>query len=90
MSSVLIGTNTLDILYERYCDLNVSKPQMLSYGYRVVLKTLAIRQRKGASSYGVARLHSKKPQRIPAGQSRVVEGSVRYRASNVKAQVIVE
>lgn len=42
-SLVLIGTNTLDELYEQYLNSETSQHRSSLYGYRVILKTLDLR-----------------------------------------------
>lgn len=91
LSSVLIGTNALDVLYEQYADVTPQKYQSLPYGYRAVLKTLGARQRHSFdSSMGQVRLHSRDAETIAAGQTRVFEGSVSCRTTNSSQWVMVE
>lgn len=60
LSSVLIGTNTLDVFYERYADIIPQNFESLPYGYKVILKILEIRKRQSVdSSLGEVRLHSR-------------------------------
>lgn len=85
LSSVLIGTNTLDVLYEKYADIAPQNCESLPYGYRVVLKTLEIRKRQSVdSSLGEVRLHSRDFETIAAGQTKVLEGSVSCRTPDKK------
>lgn len=91
LSSVLIGTNTLDVLYEKYADIAPQNCESLPYGYRVVLKTLEIRKRQSVdSSLGEVRLHSRDFETIAAGQTKVLEGSVSCRTPDVGKWVMVE
>lgn len=91
LSSVLIGTNTLDVLYEKYADIAPQNYESLPYGYKVVLKTLEIRKRHYVdSSLGEVRLHSKDFETIAAGQTKVLEGSVSCRTPDVGKWVMVE
>ena len=88
---MLIGTNTLDVLYEKYADISPQNYESLPYGYRVVLKTLEIRKRHCAdSSLGEVRLHSKDFETIAAGQTKVLEGSVSCRTPDDRKWVMVE
>lgn len=74
LSPVLIGTNTLDILYEHFSTALPENFQSLPYGCRVVLKTLEMRQKQSVDSgLGVVRLFSKESETIGPGQTRVVE-----------------
>ncbi|KAK0146798.1 Tafazzin [Merluccius polli] len=91
LSSVLVGTNALDVLYEQYADVTPQNYQSLPYGYRAVLKTLGARQRDTFdSSMGKVRLHSSDAETIAAGQTRVFEGSVSCRTTNSSQWVMVE
>lgn len=45
-SPVLIGTNTLDVLYEKYSDIKTPNHQPGPYGYRAVLNTLELQQKQ--------------------------------------------
>jgi len=80
LSSVLIGTNTLDVFYEKYAEIAPQNYESLPYGYKIVLKTLEIRKRQSVdSSLGEVRLRSRDFETISAGQTRVLEGSVSCR-----------
>ena len=72
-SLVLIGTNTLDVLYERSLEDNLPMNHSLPYGYRAVLKILELRYNH--SNHGVIRLHGKNPQTIPPRGTVVLEGT---------------
>lgn len=90
-SSVLIGTNTLDILYEQYVDTASQNYESLPYGYKIVFKILEIRKRQAVdSSLGEVRLQSKSSETIAAGQTKVFEGSVSCRTPNAGKWVMVE
>lgn len=74
---VLIGTNTLDILYEQQIHEKSPRHQPSLFGYRVVLKTLETRRKQNMSGIlGHVRLRSNVPEVMSAGQTVVVEGSV--------------
>lgn len=72
-SLVLIGTNTLDVLYERCLEDNLQINNSLPYGYRAVLKILEMRHNQ--SNQSVIRMHGKTPQTIPSGGTVVLEGT---------------
>lgn len=89
-SSLLIGTNTLDLLYESLSQTNTDL-HALPYGYRVVLSVLQQRQKqKENSSLGLVKLSGKESEVIPAGQSRVLEGLVHVNAKTPDKWVVVE
>lgn len=75
-SKLLIGTNTLDIVYEN-CSSKNTNLQALPYGWRVVMKVMQQRvKQKENSSLGLVRLSGKDPTVVPAGWSCVTEGLV--------------
>lgn len=90
--SLLIGTNTLDILYEQYGLVVDSKEKhSVPYGYKVVLKTLAARKKHSVNSgLGEVRLHSTDCETIGAGQTKVLEGSITRRVPETGKWVTVE
>lgn len=47
LSSLLVGTNTLDVLYEQYTDTAPQNNHSLPYGYNVIFKTLEVRFQPG-------------------------------------------
>lgn len=82
LSSVLIGTNTLDVLYELYADIAPQNYESFPYGYKVVLKTFEIKKRQFVySSLGEVRLHVGDSKTTVAGQTKILEGSVSCRTS---------
>lgn len=66
---VLIGTNTLDVLYDIYSKAGMTH-QPIPHGYRAVLKILEVRHKQANSTepYGVLRLQGRSSQVIPAGE----------------------
>lgn len=73
---VLIGTNTLDPLYEQFCDGDPLESNAYC-GYQQVLKTLQLRQRQNSKGQiGVVRLGRHESGIVPAGQKAVLEGFV--------------
>ena len=89
---VLIGTNTLDILYEKYFGGKTPHHEPSQYGYRVVLKTLELRrqQQNQDGSVGVVRMLSKTPTVIPACRSVILEGSAKVHSPSGDRLVTVE
>lgn len=77
---VLIGTNTLDPLYEEYCDDDTLQTAKLC-GYAQVLKALQTRhQQYSSGTLGHVRLRGSTPEVIPAGQKVLLQGFVGARA----------
>lgn len=90
LSKLLIGTNTLDLVYENCCNVNTDL-QSLPYGYRVVMKVLQKRNRQREdSSIGLVRLPGKEPKVIPAGQSCVVEGQAHVNGQALDRWIVTE
>lgn len=89
-STLLIGTNTLDLVYES-CAMTHTDLQALPYGCRVVLKIMQQRNKqKENSSIGLVRLSGKDPEVVPAGQSRVLEGLVHVNSQTSDRWVVIE
>lgn len=89
---VLIGTNTLDVLYSDYSsDQKLSTFQPSPYGYQVVLNILKIRQKNSSSGIlGLAKMQGKSPEVVPARQTVVLEGLVNISNAHSEKYVIVE
>lgn len=80
---VLIGTNTLDLAYDKHLETNDSVCRAVPFGYQAVIQTIEHRrQQKVDSSIGIVRLPDVTPTVVPAGQNVVLEGVV-----SVKGQV---
>lgn len=75
---VLIGTNTLDPLYEEYSDDDTLKTATLC-GYAQVLKALQ-HQQYSSGTLGHVKLRGSTPEVIPAGQKVLLQGFVGARA----------
>lgn len=75
---VLVGTNTLDILYSDVSsDPNFSSFEPLLMGYRAILKVLEMHQISSSSgNLGSAKLRGANPEVVPANQTVVLEGVV--------------
>ncbi|KAJ8279372.1 hypothetical protein COCON_G00064380 [Conger conger] len=88
---VLIGTNTLDVLYELYSNSEIAGHQPSSYGYRAVLKTLELRHKQTKDGRaGVIRLLSRAPVLVPAGHTVILEGSAKVQDPFTDRWAIVE
>uniref|UniRef100_A0A3P9ITK5 Gypsy retrotransposon integrase-like protein 1 n=1 Tax=Oryzias latipes TaxID=8090 RepID=A0A3P9ITK5_ORYLA len=90
-SPVLIGMNTLEVLYHKYLDSDCNTYQPKAYGYKVVLKSLELRHNQTqARKTGVVRLQSPTPVLIQAGQTKVLEGSAKMDATSTSKWAIIE
>ncbi|CAJ1057667.1 unnamed protein product [Xyrichtys novacula] len=89
-SLILIGTNTLDVLYEMYIESASETQQPTAQGYKAVLKVLELRHRQSKDgNLGLVKLHGKGAQLVPAGQTVVLEGCVAVsRFANEKSVVL--
>uniref|UniRef100_A0AAR2JKB7 Gypsy retrotransposon integrase-like protein 1 n=1 Tax=Pygocentrus nattereri TaxID=42514 RepID=A0AAR2JKB7_PYGNA len=88
---VLIGTNTLDVLYETASETAAATPESPLYGYRAVLKVLELRQcHHQGSAFGFVKLHDKTPQLISAGQFVVVNGCAVVKEYTNETKAILE
>lgn len=89
-SLVLIGTNTLDVLYDMYFEAGLTRHQPIPHGYRAVLKCLELRQKQTNNSQpSVVTLQGRSSKVIPAGETVVVEGvALAYCLQNEKFVVI--
>lgn len=90
-SNVLIGMNTLEPLYEQHLGSDQVHFQPFAQGYRAVLKLLQLRHQQYKSGYaGNCRLLSTTPVLIPAGQTIVLEGSVKIAPPSGDKLAIIE
>ncbi|KAL1273136.1 hypothetical protein QQF64_028998 [Cirrhinus molitorella] len=79
---LLIGTNTLDAVYEQCSDLSVVQTGSSRYGYKQVLRVLNKRQKQLASGrLGFVKLKGRTNEVLPAGQKTVFEGYMIQSAS---------
>eukprot|EP00064_Thunnus_orientalis_P023816 superscaffoldBa00009410_g24077 len=88
---VLIGTNTLDVLYDIYSKTGMTH-QPTPHGYRAVLKILEVRHKRAndIEPCGVVRLHGKSSQIIPAGETVVLEGVAPMNGFQSEKSVLIE
>lgn len=88
---VLIGTNTLDVLYN-ICSESGVKHQPIPHGYRAVLKVLEVRHNQTTHSEpeGVVKLLGKSTQIVPAGKTVVLEGVSPFSGFQNEKSVLIE
>lgn len=88
---LLIGTNTLDPLYDQCCDES-SLPQNSScYGYKQVLRTLKLRRKQATSGeLGFVKLRGRKQEVLPAKQKVLLEGYMCVNSVNTEKYALVE
>ncbi|RXN13805.1 Retrovirus-related Pol polyprotein from transposon 412 [Labeo rohita] len=91
LSQVLIGTNSLDVLYSHYISENESNPCSNLHGYQAVLKVLEARWRQASSeALGHVRLMGNFPEVVPAGNTVVLNGCVQLRKPCMEKWVTLE
>ncbi|XP_041923982.1 uncharacterized protein LOC121688433 isoform X1 [Alosa sapidissima] len=82
---VLVGTNTLDMLYDEHCDHNTTSLTSPLPVYSQILKMLALRKEQRTSGHhGILTMREKQPRVIPAGWKVPLEGHVS--TSNITAE----
>ena len=90
-SLMLIGTNTLDVLYETYRETAPRKQQSTAYGFKAVLKVLELRQRQSkGGNFGPVKMHGKGSQLVPAGQTVVLEGCIAVSGFTTEKSAVLE
>lgn len=90
-TSVLIGMNTLEAVYDQFCTSDSSTLQPSSYGYKVVLQALQLTcQRDSNTNIGLVTLCSKTPVVIPAGCTVVIEGSAKVSAPRTSKCAVIQ
>lgn len=88
---ILVGTNSLDVLYSNYVERHDCRPQSFLPGYSVVLNILEVRQRQASTGVlGLIKAHSKTPEVVPAGSTVVVEGQVHMSGAHQEKWAVVE
>ncbi|KAG1940156.1 interleukin-1 receptor accessory protein-like 1-A [Pimephales promelas] len=74
---ILIGTNTLDVLYADYLQETTHKAKSCYHGYRAVIRILeARRQQAGVSVLGQVKVKGEMPEVVAAGSTVVLNGCV--------------
>lgn len=90
-SQVLIGTNTLDVLYSYYVRENKGDPCSDCYGYQAVLKVHEARWKQASSEkLGLVKLMGNLPEVVPVGSSVVLDGYVHLQAPYMGKWVALE
>ena len=88
---ILIGTNSLDVLYSSYVERHDCRPQSFLPGYRVVLKILEVRKKQSSTgALGLIKARSNTPEVVPAGSTAVVEGQVHMSSAHQDKWAVVE
>lgn len=90
-SLMLIGTNTLDVLFDIYSEADITNRQPLPHGYKVVFKVIELRRKQASNNHqGVVKMQGKMPQVIPARETVVVEGVALVSGFQDEKSIVVE
>lgn len=90
ITPLLIGTNTLDPLYEQFCDDDYLQTNPYS-GYHQVLRTLQFRHNRNSNvQLGLVNLRNIEPNVIPAGQKFVLEAFANIDGTTNEKWALVE
>ncbi|RXN02810.1 extracellular calcium-sensing receptor-like protein [Labeo rohita] len=88
---MLIGTNTLDVLFDIYSEADITNRQPLPHGYKVVFKVIELRRKQASNNHqGVVKMQGKMPQVIPARETVVVEGVALVSGFQDEKSIVVE
>lgn len=88
---LLIGTNTLDPLYDQCCDESSFPQNPSCHGYRHVLRTLQLRKKQATSGkLGFVKLRGKEQEILPAKQKVVLEGYMCVNSANTEKYGLLE
>nr|XP_020453624.1 uncharacterized protein LOC109958967 [Monopterus albus] len=88
---VLIGTNTLDVLYKDFQTSEDPSFQPATHGYRAVLKILGLRQDKERDSHlGWIKVSGREPEIIPPGKTVVIEGLANISDTHCVREALIE
>lgn len=88
---LLVGTNTLDPLYDQ-CENDLSRAKKsMSYGYKQVIHTLQLRKRQATSGdLGFVKLRGREQEVLSAGQKVVLEGYIHGNPVNTEKCALLE
>lgn len=90
-SIMLIGTNTLDVLFDLYAETDLANRLPLPHGYQVVFKVIELRRKQATNDHqGEVKMPGKTPQVIPAGATVVVEGVALVNGFQDEKSIVLE
>lgn len=88
---LLVGTNTLDPLYDQCCDEFSLSHNSSCYCYRQVLRTLKLRRKQATSGkLGFVKLRGREKEILPAKQKVLLEGCMWVNSVNTEKYAILE
>lgn len=87
---MLVGINTLDVLFNLYTETDLTSRQPLPYGYKVVLKMIDLRWKRAINNHqGIVKKNGDTLQVIPAGETVVVKGVSLVRGFQDERAVVI-
>ena len=94
MPQILIGTNSLDVLYSSYTEKNIGRPQSALNGYKAVLNILEVRQKQASTDaigwVKVMKVMGNTPEIIPACCTVVLDGLIHVNRAHTEQWVNVK
>ncbi|KAG1954310.1 interleukin-1 receptor accessory protein-like 1-A [Pimephales promelas] len=91
LSQVLVGTNSLDVLYGHCINEKQNNPCSDFHGYQAVLRVLEARWRQaGSEPLGHVKLMGNMPEVVPAGNTVVLNGYVQFRKPCLEKLIALE
>lgn len=88
---LLIGTNTLDPLFDQYCDESSFSFNLPCHGYSHVLCTLQLRKKQATSGkLGFVKLRGREQEVLPAKQTVLLEGCMCVSSVNTEKFGLLE
>ncbi|KAG1925816.1 interleukin-1 receptor accessory protein-like 1-A [Pimephales promelas] len=91
LSQVLVGTNSLDVLYGHCINEKQNNPCSDFHGYQAVLRVLEARWRQaGSEPLGHVKLMGNMPEVVPAGNTVVLNGYVQLRKPCLEKLIALE
>lgn len=88
---ILIGTNTLDVLYADHAKATMPQVESYYHGYRAVIRVLEARRRQASASIlGQVKVKGGTPKVLTAGSTKVLNGHVKIIGPLSETWVAVE
>lgn len=88
---MLIGTNTLDPLFDQYCEESSFSHSSPCHGYNYVVRTLQIqRKQQACGKLGVVKLRGRELEVLPAKQKVLLEGCMYVSSFNTEKCGLLE
>ncbi|KAL1274976.1 hypothetical protein QQF64_027790 [Cirrhinus molitorella] len=90
-SQILVGTNSLDVLYDKCAQDCAANVKSSFHGYQAVLKVLEARWRQASSeTLGYVKFMGNAPEIVPSGGTVVLDGHVHFHGPHTEKWVTLE